>query len=78
MTAGDSSGGDSSAGDSSIGDSGSADTAKGEAGQGDMCDLQNDMCGAGLKCCSEPTHMQPPTHNICVPPTSNGTCPMYP
>ncbi len=46
--------------------------------QGDTCDLNNDQCGSGLKCCSEPTHMNPPTHDICVPPDSNGTCPAYP
>lgn len=81
------SGSDSSSGtDSSMnGDSGTssdapADTAKGEGGlvQGQECDLKNDLCGPGLKCCSEPTHMQPPTHDICVPPQQNGTCPLYP
>lgn len=30
--------------------------------------------GAG----SEPTHMIPPTHDICVPPDQGGACPLYP
>jgi hypothetical protein len=47
-------------------------------GSGATCDLSNDQCAAGLKCCSEPTHMQPPSHDICVTPQMDGTCPQFP
>ncbi len=51
----------------------------GGLGQGSLCDLQKDMCGAGLKCCSEPTHIpDASTHDICVPPEDGGICPAYP
>ncbi len=46
--------------------------------QGAICDPQDDKCATGLKCCSEPTHMQPPSQNICVTPQTDGTCPMFP
>jgi hypothetical protein len=42
------------------------------------CELTNDQCGDSLKCCSEPTHTQPPTHDICVMPQMDGTCPQFP
>lgn len=50
----------------------------GGLGSGATCDLANDHCNAGLKCCSEPTHMQPPSHDICVTPQMDGTCPQFP
>ena len=46
---------------------------------GDSCDLQNDQCAPGLKCCTEPTHIvDASTHDICAPIQDGGTCPMYP
>jgi hypothetical protein len=79
MSGGDASMSDGTSGsDSASSDGAPKDAPGGEAGQGQMCDIQNDNCGPGLKCCTEPTHMQPPTHDICVPPESNGTCPKYP
>jgi hypothetical protein len=45
---------------------------------GATCVLSDDQCGAGLKCCSEPSHMQPPSHDICVTPQMDGTCPQFP
>jgi hypothetical protein len=46
---------------------------------GDSCDLQNDQCASGLKCCTEPTHIpDASTHDICAPIQEGGVCPMYP
>ncbi len=51
----------------------------GGLGQGAPCDLQDDLCGSGLKCCAEPTHMlDASTQDICVPPEDGGVCPQYP
>ena len=35
-------------------------------------------CGEGKLCCSEPTHMNPPSAGMCVAPSSSGTCPEQP
>jgi hypothetical protein len=58
--------------------SSSKHTIDGGLAQGATCDLANDQCGASLKCCSEPTHMQPPSRDICVTPQMDGTCPQFP
>ncbi|HEX4449489.1 MAG TPA: hypothetical protein VH143_01410 [Kofleriaceae bacterium] len=44
-------------------------------GSGAACDISNDQCAAGLKCCTEPP--QPP-HTVCSVPTGSGTCPLLP
>lgn len=76
---------DGSTPDASIADASQPDGAKGdssipyEAGSLDQCNPNDpSSCGVGLKCCSEPTHKMPPSAYICAPPTTNGTCPMYP
>jgi hypothetical protein len=67
------SGGDSGGGS----DSGTA-TGTGDANQ-TPCDPNDpSTCATGDKCCSEPTHMNPPSVYECVPPEANGACPMNP
>jgi hypothetical protein len=59
----------------------STDVATKDGGlqSGAPCDLQNDQCATGLKCCTEPTHIpDASTHDICAPVQDGGICPMYP
>ena len=56
-----------------------ASSEGGGLGQGSLCNIQNDKCGSGLKCCTEPTHIpDASTNDICVPPEDGGVCPAYP
>ncbi len=56
-----------------------ADAIPYEAGALDECNPNvANSCGAGKKCCSEPTHKDPPSAYVCVTPTGNGTCPLLP
>jgi hypothetical protein len=75
----DASGSDASTKDSSTADSSSVDSSVPyEAGSLDMCNPNDpSSCSKGLKCCSEPTHKQPPSAFICVTPL-NGVCPQLP
>ncbi|CAN5655174.1 hypothetical protein BH09MYX1_BH09MYX1_03040 [soil metagenome] len=61
-------------------DSGSADsTIAFEAGSLDQCDPNVSLsCPEGKKCCSEPTHQNPPTAYVCVTPSGGGLCPQQP
>jgi len=69
---------DSGGGDSGGGSDSGTGTGTGDANQ-TPCDPNDpSTCATGAKCCSEPTHMNPPTVYECVPPEANGACPMYP
>ena len=69
---------DDSGGDSGGGSDAGTGTGTGDANQ-TPCDPNDpSTCAKGDKCCSEPTHMNPPSVYECVPPEANGACPMYP
>jgi hypothetical protein len=58
----------------------STDSPAGDGGLqvGDTCDPNNNLCAAGLLCCSEPTHMvDSSTAYFCEKPVNKG-CPMLP
>ena len=61
-------------------DSGTADsTIPYDAGTLDQCNPNiPTSCPEGKKCCSEPTHQNPPSAYVCVTPSSGGICPQQP
>jgi hypothetical protein len=72
---------DSGAGDSSATDSSTNDAASDGGGlkSGDHCDPQNDLCGAGLKCCAGGAIQLDGGKNYqCATATDAGTCPFLP
>ena len=59
-------------------DSGAEAAADGGLKSGDPCDLQNDQCGGGLKCCGGGAQILDAGQGHCIPPTDAGTCPAIP
>lgn len=60
-------------------DAGSDASIPYEAGSLDQCNPNAPAsCTVGKKCCSEPTHQNPPSAYVCVTPMGNGMCPLQP
>ena len=75
---------DASSGSDASSDGGGADVANDTATGGDggnvgkTCDPNNNQCGPGLLCCSEPTHMVDAMIGYFCEQPLNGKCPMFP
>ncbi len=52
--------------------------AGGTLDAGDTCELKNDQCGPGLKCCGGGAVTPDAGTGHCVVPTDGGTCPLVP
>ena len=61
-------------------DSAPADSGGGDGGlaSGDPCDLQNDQCGPGLKCCGGGAQLGDGGTGHCIPTPDSGKCPLIP
>ncbi len=59
-------------------DAPSKDGGGGNLDAGATCDLKNDQCGPGLKCCAGGAVQVDGGVGHCVVPTDGGTCPLVP
>jgi len=70
---------DGSPSDGSATDGSPSDGGGGKLDAGDTCDLNDDQCGPGLKCChGGATTLDGGNTGSCIPPTDAGTCPLVP
>jgi hypothetical protein len=74
----DGSGGQDGAPNDSANDLGSGGDSPDETGAGPCNPNDPSTCPNGKKCCSEPTHTNPPSVYECVMPNPDGSCPLYP